>query len=142
MDLLLAHPPALSGHFQSEDVFYPGLHTHLEDLRRWRQIKLVFSFSLDMPTHHCRQNQLDLPPSAQIFQVGMQAGVEYGPRLYVSCSAGRAGIGGMDLLLAHPPALSGHFQSSAPSPRVDYERRTQPRVAYDQAQRREADQTG
>lgn len=43
MDLLLAHPPALSGHFQSEDVFHPGLHTHLEDLRRWRQIKLVLT---------------------------------------------------------------------------------------------------
>ena len=36
-----------------------------------------FSFSIRMPEHYYRDEQVALPPSAQIFQVGMQAAVEY-----------------------------------------------------------------
>ena len=43
-----------------------------------------FEFSIEMPTHHYRETNVDLPPSAQIFQVGLQAGVEYVLRVKMS----------------------------------------------------------
>lgn len=36
-----------------------------------------FSFSLKIPAHHYRDEDIELPPSCQVFQVGLQAGVEY-----------------------------------------------------------------
>lgn len=36
-----------------------------------------FPFSLTMPHSHYRDGSSELPPSCQIYQVGMQAGVEY-----------------------------------------------------------------
>ena len=36
-----------------------------------------FSFSLQIPSHHYRDEDTELPPSCQVFQVGLQAGVEY-----------------------------------------------------------------
>lgn len=44
----------------------------------------TFTFSIEMPTHHYRETNVDLPPSAQIFQVGLQAGVEYVLRVKMS----------------------------------------------------------
>jgi hypothetical protein len=44
----------------------------------------VFHFSIEMPTTHCRLPNTDLPPSTQIFQVGMQAGIEYILRVKLS----------------------------------------------------------
>ena len=43
-----------------------------------------FTFSIEMPTHHYRESNVELPPSAQIFQVGLQAGVEYVLRVKMS----------------------------------------------------------
>lgn len=37
----------------------------------------TFEFNLKMPNHHYREGNIELPPTASIFQVGMQAGVEY-----------------------------------------------------------------
>jgi len=37
----------------------------------------VFPFSISMPNSHYREGDIELPPSCQIFQVGMQAGIEY-----------------------------------------------------------------
>jgi len=37
----------------------------------------LFYFSIEMPKTHYREENFELPPSAQIFQVGLQAGVEY-----------------------------------------------------------------
>jgi hypothetical protein len=37
----------------------------------------AFDFNLVMPNQHYRDNTVELPPSCQIYQVGMQAGVEY-----------------------------------------------------------------
>jgi hypothetical protein len=36
-----------------------------------------FEFALKMPSHHYRDSHVDLPPTSSIFQVGMQASVEY-----------------------------------------------------------------
>lgn len=37
----------------------------------------TFDFGLTMPHTHYRDGQAELPPSCQVYQVGMQAGVEY-----------------------------------------------------------------
>jgi len=37
----------------------------------------TFDFALKMPSVHFRDSQVELPPTASIFQVGMQASVEY-----------------------------------------------------------------
>ena len=37
----------------------------------------TFEFGLTMPHSHYRDGQAELPPSCQVYQVGMQAGVEY-----------------------------------------------------------------
>lgn len=37
----------------------------------------TFEFALRMPNHHYRDSNVDLPPTSSIFQVGMQASVEY-----------------------------------------------------------------
>jgi hypothetical protein len=37
----------------------------------------TFEFALKMPTVHFRDSQVELPPTSSIFQVGMQASVEY-----------------------------------------------------------------
>lgn len=37
----------------------------------------TFEFALKMPSVHFRDSQVELPPTASIFQVGMQASVEY-----------------------------------------------------------------
>jgi hypothetical protein len=37
----------------------------------------TFPFVIPMPTHHYHEANVELPPSCQVFQVGMQAGVEY-----------------------------------------------------------------
>lgn len=37
----------------------------------------TFDFNLVMPNQHYRDSNVELPPSCQIYQVGMQAGVEY-----------------------------------------------------------------
>ena len=41
-------------------------------------------FSLEMPTNHVRSPNYDLPPSAQVYQVGTQVSVEYIFRVKVS----------------------------------------------------------
>jgi hypothetical protein len=38
---------------------------------------MVFSFSVTMPHKHRHDATVDLPPSCQVYQVGMQASVEY-----------------------------------------------------------------
>jgi hypothetical protein len=38
---------------------------------------MVFPFSITMPNKHWRDEAIEIPPTCQIFQVGMQAGVEY-----------------------------------------------------------------
>lgn len=43
-----------------------------------------FEFNLKMPNHHYRETNIELPPTASIFQVGMQAGVEYVLRIKMS----------------------------------------------------------
>ena len=43
-----------------------------------------FEFNLKMPNHHYRESNIELPPTASIFQVGMQAGVEYVLRIKMS----------------------------------------------------------
>lgn len=43
-----------------------------------------FDFNLKMPNHHYRESNIELPPTASIFQVGMQAGVEYVLRIKMS----------------------------------------------------------
>ena len=43
-----------------------------------------FHFALRMPDNHFRDVNIELPPSAQIFQVGMQAAVEYVLRIKLS----------------------------------------------------------
>lgn len=37
----------------------------------------TFNFNFEMPHTHYRDSSVELPPSCQIYQVGMQAGVEY-----------------------------------------------------------------
>jgi hypothetical protein len=37
----------------------------------------TFEFALKMPSVHFRDSQVELPPTSSIFQVGMQASVEY-----------------------------------------------------------------
>lgn len=44
----------------------------------------TFEFSMRMPNHHYRESNIELPPTASIFQVGMQAGVEYVLRIKMS----------------------------------------------------------
>ncbi len=44
----------------------------------------TFSFSLKIPAHHYRDEDFELPPSCQVFQVGLQAGVEYVLRVKLS----------------------------------------------------------
>jgi hypothetical protein len=43
-----------------------------------------FEFALKMPSVHFRDSQIDLPPTSSIFQVGMQASVEYVLRIKLS----------------------------------------------------------
>jgi len=43
-----------------------------------------FDFSLTIPAHHYRDENIDLPPTCQVFQVGIQAGVEYILRVKLS----------------------------------------------------------
>jgi hypothetical protein len=43
-----------------------------------------FDFDLDMPNEHYRDSNVELPPSCQIIQIGMQAGVEYYLRVKLS----------------------------------------------------------
>ena len=57
------------------------------DLRHFKRIEPIiedfvpqgsaYSFSIRMPESYFRDENVPLPPSAQIFQVGMQAAVEY-----------------------------------------------------------------
>lgn len=51
----------------------------------------TFHFSIQMPNAHCRLPNTELPPSAQIFQVGMQAGIEYVLRIKMSRKGWRMG---------------------------------------------------
>jgi hypothetical protein len=44
----------------------------------------TFEFALKMPSHHYRDSHVDLPPTSSIFQVGMQASVEYVLRIKLS----------------------------------------------------------
>lgn len=44
----------------------------------------TLSFSLKIPAHHYRDEDFELPPSCQVFQVGLQAGVEYVLRVKLS----------------------------------------------------------
>ena len=44
----------------------------------------TFEFALKMPSHHYRDSNVDLPPTSSIFQVGMQASVEYVLRIKMS----------------------------------------------------------
>jgi hypothetical protein len=44
----------------------------------------TFEFALKMPSHHYRDSNVDLPPTCSIFQVGMQASVEYVLRIKLS----------------------------------------------------------
>ena len=44
----------------------------------------TFSFSIPMPTHHYRDENIELPPSCQVFQIGIQAGIEYVLRVKLS----------------------------------------------------------
>lgn len=44
----------------------------------------TFEFTLKMPNQHYRESNIELPPTASIFQVGMQAGVEYVLRVKMS----------------------------------------------------------
>lgn len=48
-----------------------------EETVNWVPQNRTFDFDLNMPYRHFRDENVELPPSCQIIQVGMQAGIEY-----------------------------------------------------------------
>lgn len=58
-------------------IAHPLATSTSKDGQAYMTAGMVFPFAIIMPHKHWRDESVELPPSCQTFQVGMQAGVEY-----------------------------------------------------------------